>query len=533
VSSGPARELRAEANRSFERLYEQHRQDVYVAALRELGNPDDAEDVTQAAFVDAYRAILRGSEPDSPRAWLLAIGVNVRRRRFRTALLRPREEPLDEEVQSPERLTHEQADALRRALGALPREQQEVFLLREIAGLSYEEISERVEASLPAVQMLLHRARKALRTELDPPTVARRHAFVPLWLAQLLDRKEAFSLVPKILAPKAAGAAGAAVIALGAGTATAVELRQRPDPPVPAARAASAEAVGSVVGGGATPIQGPLSSLLRTAADLGRPNAFASGAATVPLPFLLESLAAARQGADLAGPSTSGPFGAGALTDAGSTSAEPQPDQPGGEAGLEPGAPGQAAAGPAGSGQAGSSAAGSGQAGSGQTGSGQAVGTIPATAVVTSKLPATSPVVSTPPISTPGTTLPKAPVALPPVSAPPVATPPVPTPPVSAPPVTIPPVATPPVSTPPVATPPVTTPAPPQLPPVAPPPVAPPPVPPPVVPPPGAGQPPPTPPPPVDPPPPEVPLPPAVPEPPLPPAPSPPSPPPLPPAPLP
>ena len=87
-------ETRGEVDRSFERLYRLHRGEVYGAALRDLGNVHDAEDVTQAAFVDAYRAILRGSRPESPRAWLLAIGENVRRRRFRAARHRPAEQPV-------------------------------------------------------------------------------------------------------------------------------------------------------------------------------------------------------------------------------------------------------------------------------------------------------------------------------------------------------------------------------------------------------------------------------------------------------
>src|SRR6187401_844988 len=61
-------EARAEADLDFERLYAGHRGEVFRAALRELGNVHDAEDVTQAAFIDAYRAVLRGSRPEAPRA---------------------------------------------------------------------------------------------------------------------------------------------------------------------------------------------------------------------------------------------------------------------------------------------------------------------------------------------------------------------------------------------------------------------------------------------------------------------------------
>ena len=213
---------RADADRSFERLYVQHRRDVFGAALRDLGNVHDAEDVTQAAFIDAYRAILRGSSPESPRAWLLAIGENVRRRRFRTALRRPREEPLDAEVGTTDGVGNEQAQALRAALEALPPQQRDVVVLREIAGLSYEEIAERVGSGVPAVQMLLFRARKTLRARLEPPVVAApRRSLVPLWLAQFLGRGDAVSLTPR-----GAGAVGAAVLAVGGATVGIVESQQ-------------------------------------------------------------------------------------------------------------------------------------------------------------------------------------------------------------------------------------------------------------------------------------------------------------------
>jgi RNA polymerase sigma-70 factor (ECF subfamily) len=200
-----ARDVRADVELSFEQLYRGHRGDVYRAALRELGNAHDAEDVTQAAFVDAYRAVLRGTRPEAPRAWLLTIAENVRRRRFRTSLSRPREEPLDSEMALARDDSNEQAGALLEALATLPTEQRQAFLLREVRGFSYEEIARRTDSTVASVQMLLFRARKTLRAELEPPHV--RAAFFPL--ATLLSRAEAFSLTPRV-----AGAVGAAVVAV-------------------------------------------------------------------------------------------------------------------------------------------------------------------------------------------------------------------------------------------------------------------------------------------------------------------------------
>ena len=230
---------------TFEELYRGHRDDVFRAALRELGNVHDAEDVTQAAFVDAYRAVLRGTQPQSPRAWLLAIAENVRNRRFRTARRRPQEQPLDADFPLAADLPYEQAQALAEALTALPAAQRRVFVLRELVGCSYDEIANEVGSTVASVQMLLFRARRALREQLDPPVVARRRAglVVPLpgWLTTLFSRVEVAAL-----SPRAAGAVGAAAVAvLGATVAVPQAPADRPPAPAPKERAVSAAPSGT------------------------------------------------------------------------------------------------------------------------------------------------------------------------------------------------------------------------------------------------------------------------------------------------
>lgn len=218
------RDTAADAQQSFEQLYRGHRGDVYRAALRALGNAHDAEDVTQAAFVDAYRAVLRGTRPEAPRAWLLAIAENVRRRRFRTSLRRPREEPLDADAALAAEESQEQAGALLEALGSLTDEQRTAFLLREIAGLSYDEIATRTGSTVGSVQMLLFRARSTLRNELEPPQV--HPLLVPI--ATLFHRFEGVGL-----APRAVGAVGAAAVAVGIGSS--VPAKADPEPVAPKA----------------------------------------------------------------------------------------------------------------------------------------------------------------------------------------------------------------------------------------------------------------------------------------------------------
>jgi RNA polymerase sigma-70 factor, ECF subfamily len=252
---------RAAVDNSFEELYRGHHGDVYRVVLREVGNVHDAEDVTQAAFLDAYRAVLRGTQPQSPRAWLIAIAENVRRRRYRTSQRRPREEPLDADFPLAAELSHELAQTLAEALAELPHEQRRVFLLREFTGLSYDEIAERVDGTVASVQMLLFRARRALREQLEPPTVAPRRTglLVPLpgWLAGLVSRFEVAGVTPRI-----AGAVGATVLTV-AGASVAVS-ESRADPPsrpvVPAASSASA------------PGARDLSASLETAIPMARPT---------------------------------------------------------------------------------------------------------------------------------------------------------------------------------------------------------------------------------------------------------------------
>jgi len=199
----------------IEGLYRSHRNEVYRAALRKSGDHHDAEDVTQTAFLDAYKAILRGTKPDLPRPWLLAIAENVRRRRFRTTLRRPREEPLrDESLPSAEPPWRAQTEEIRAALARLGESQRKVFLLRELGGFSYGEIAAQLDLSVPAVQMLLFRARQKLRMELDRSGSVRIGGFIPVphWLLGLADRVPAFSAAPRV-----AGLVAATVIAAGVG----------------------------------------------------------------------------------------------------------------------------------------------------------------------------------------------------------------------------------------------------------------------------------------------------------------------------
>jgi RNA polymerase sigma factor (sigma-70 family) len=157
------------ADRGFERVYRRHVRDVYAFSLGLLGNPDDAEDVTQTPFMNASRATARGDRVESPRAWLLAIAHNVCRQRFRTASRRPQEVELDAETAEafvPDDATPD-ADEIRNAMSQLTFNHRTILVLREIEGLSYAEIATTMDLSESAVETLLFRARRALREQLE------------------------------------------------------------------------------------------------------------------------------------------------------------------------------------------------------------------------------------------------------------------------------------------------------------------------------------------------------------------------------
>jgi RNA polymerase sigma factor (sigma-70 family) len=154
-------------DRSFERIYRRHRREVYGSVLRDVRDPVEAEDVTQAAFLNAYRAMRRGDRPEKPRAWLITIARNVVRRRARLRAERPQEVELDTELLATlEEMEGSASEDICAALRRLTDAQREAILLREIQGRSYAEIAEELMLSVPAVEALLFRARRALAEEL-------------------------------------------------------------------------------------------------------------------------------------------------------------------------------------------------------------------------------------------------------------------------------------------------------------------------------------------------------------------------------
>ena len=163
----------------FDRLARRYRTEIFRTVLRRSRSREDAEDLTQITFLNAYAAVQRGADPDAPRAWLHAIARNAGARRFhesrRTEVELDADSPLaaDEEGLS----IHE----LQVALARLTFDQRASLLMREVGGLSASEIGARLDISPGAVATLLFRARKALRAELDGETDSRFGRLGLLW----------------------------------------------------------------------------------------------------------------------------------------------------------------------------------------------------------------------------------------------------------------------------------------------------------------------------------------------------------------
>jgi RNA polymerase sigma factor (sigma-70 family) len=149
----------------FERLYRRYGRRVYRYALAVLRNPADAEDVTQTTFLNAFRAMRAGTEPELPENWLLRIAHNTCRTRFLRAARRPHEVPFDESVQHLAVPEDEKPnlDEVLRALSRLPFNQRSALVMRELEGRSYEEIANALDVSVSSVEALLFRARRSLR----------------------------------------------------------------------------------------------------------------------------------------------------------------------------------------------------------------------------------------------------------------------------------------------------------------------------------------------------------------------------------
>ena len=162
---------------AFEELVLEYEKKVYNAALRMLNNSEDAADMTQEAFIKTYNS-LSGFRGDSKfSVWLTRIVSNLcldflrsRNRRPTVSLSMEDEDGEDVQLdiadtsQSPEQLLERSLtrESVRRGLQSLPEDYREILLLREIQGLSYDEIAAALDIEVGTVKSRIFRGRKKL-----------------------------------------------------------------------------------------------------------------------------------------------------------------------------------------------------------------------------------------------------------------------------------------------------------------------------------------------------------------------------------
>ena len=151
---------------------------VYSLAYRMTGNPEDAADLTQEAFLNAWRSLGSFNGQSAFSTWIYRLASNacivfLRREKRRSSLSMTLEDEDDADRQadlpddrwSPQRALErrEAQEAVRQGLAALSPEHREVLILRELEGLSYTEIAQALDLEEGTVKSRISRARLALR----------------------------------------------------------------------------------------------------------------------------------------------------------------------------------------------------------------------------------------------------------------------------------------------------------------------------------------------------------------------------------
>jgi RNA polymerase sigma factor (sigma-70 family) len=212
--AAPPDQAPPDANARVASLYERHGAMVLAVCRRFLRDPVEAEDAAQQTFLSAQRALGNGSEPQEPGAWLATIARNECIARARARMREPLPVEATPEPAGPD--VH--ADALRRgdvatiraALASLPKPQRDAFVLRELRGLSYDEVALTLSLTPSAVESLLFRARRGLQLRLRSAWAA----LSPVgWVPAVRD------LMAQLAAGSpAAGPVAAKAVAVGVGT---------------------------------------------------------------------------------------------------------------------------------------------------------------------------------------------------------------------------------------------------------------------------------------------------------------------------
>jgi RNA polymerase sigma-70 factor (ECF subfamily) len=169
---------------AFGLLVSKYQRKLLRLVMRLVRDPAEAEDVVQEAFIKAYRALPNFRGDSAFYTWLYRIGVNTAKnwlvangRRMQTVsdIVDNDDEPIEEsqllrDNETPDRIlmSKQIGETIDVALAALPEDLRTAVTLREIEGLSYEEISQVMDCPIGTVRSRIFRAREAIAERLRP-----------------------------------------------------------------------------------------------------------------------------------------------------------------------------------------------------------------------------------------------------------------------------------------------------------------------------------------------------------------------------
>ncbi len=171
---------------AFNLLVRKYERKVFRLISRLVRNPVEVEDVAQEAFLKAYRALPQFRGESAFYTWLYRIAVNTAKNHLVSQGRRPipltdtlsededgesfgREDVVsDNHTPDAELLSRQIAETVNKAIEALPKDLRTAVTLREMEGLSYEEIAEAMNCPIGTVRSRIFRAREAIAEQLRP-----------------------------------------------------------------------------------------------------------------------------------------------------------------------------------------------------------------------------------------------------------------------------------------------------------------------------------------------------------------------------
>jgi RNA polymerase sigma factor (sigma-70 family) len=153
----------------YAHIINKYKNPLYATILRMTKNPHDAQDLVQEAFIKVYQQLVKYDNTGSFSSWLYRVAINHCMDEFRKKRYKMKQVEIDEgTVVNPDYpevifLKKEKSRQVERLIATLPEDERMIILLRYVNELSYQEISELVEAPLSTVRNKLHRAKKKMR----------------------------------------------------------------------------------------------------------------------------------------------------------------------------------------------------------------------------------------------------------------------------------------------------------------------------------------------------------------------------------